>query len=219
MMKKLLVLMLVLGLSSAVNAALLDPQLWVAGPYSNSGYVPVQADYRDATDVTLVPCEYLWVGVYNWKQGTVADSRKDNFMLGTVEPTPDTSWTGSYKMYAGVAGNNGNDGLHPGLGEPLVDSCPVNEYYGVNDFGGGLVLDTWYLQLTEALPNAGTFNDIGVLDAKQLHCDQAFSIDVVGIYNPTTLARLDKVTIHQVPEPATLVLLGLGGFFLHRRKK
>jgi hypothetical protein len=218
MMKKLLIFMLVLGLVSAVNAALVDPQLWVAGPYPVKGTIPAQGEYRDATDVTLVPCQYLWIGVYNWKQGTKADSRKDNFMLATVEPSPDTSWTLNYVMYAGGVGNNGNDGLHPGLGEPLVDLCPENEYYGVQDFGGGLVLDIWYLQLTEAMPNAGTFNDIGVLDAKEIHCDRAPSVDVVVLYDPTTLAPLDSVTIHQVPEPATIALLGLGGLLLRRRR-
>lgn len=42
--------------------------------------------------------------------------------------------------------------------------------------------------------------------------------DVVVTLADSDLAVLDAVTIHQIPEPLTLGLLGLGGLFLRRRR-
>jgi hypothetical protein len=202
MMKKLLVFMLVLGLASLANATINGVSLRVAGPYhGDSTYIPMQSEYQDVTDITLEPCDYIWIGVYNPIDGTPGTNmQKDNFMLGIVEPSPDTSWTGAYKMYV----------------PPLVPGCPENEYYDVIDFGGGIVLDVWYLQLTDGSPT--TANLAGILDAKQLHCDEPFSTDVVQLWDADLTGVLDSVTIHQVPEPATIALLGLGGLLLRRKK-
>ena len=64
---------------------------------------------------------------------------------------------------------------------------------------------------------AGTmlFNDI------KLTC-RGFQNAVVSLYNVSdnfdNLILLDTVFIHQIPEPMTLGLLGIGGLFLRRRK-
>jgi hypothetical protein len=83
-------------------------------------------------------------------------------------------------------------------------------------------------------------NDIGtvppgiVLDHFLLHCDDMGDVIVRLVENPNTSAGATLETdgsdlyellagpgiiIHQVPEPMTLTLLGLGGLFLARRKK
>jgi len=83
-------------------------------------------------------------------------------------------------------------------------------------------------------------NDIGtvppgiILDHFLLHCDDMGDVIVKLVENPGTAAgetlETDSsdlfhlnagpgIIIHQVPEPMTLTLLGLGGLFLARRKK
>jgi hypothetical protein len=63
------------------------------------------------------------------------------------------------------------------------------------------------------------------LDNILFHCDaegdviiELWTIEDMGgeLYEGTVL--MDSVIIHQIPEPMTLALLGLGGLFLRRRK-
>jgi hypothetical protein len=98
---------------------------------------------------------------------------------------------------------------------PLVPGCPENEYYDVQDFGGGVFLDVWYLQLTDG--SQSTANLKGILDAKRLFCGGAPCMGVVQLWDVDPMGVLDSVTI--VPEPMTLTLLSLGGLVLLRKRK
>jgi hypothetical protein len=58
-----------------------------------------------------------------------------------------------------------------------------------------------------------------VIDGLVLHCESYEPIgDVTLTLFDVDLNVLDSQVIHQVPEPMTLALLGLGGLFLRRRK-
>jgi hypothetical protein len=105
-MKKILILILVLGLASAADAAINGVSLRVAGPYGDPGYVPVQADYYDVDKIWAIPCEYIWIGVYNPTDGTPGTNmQKGDLLLGTVEPSPEISWTGAYHDVCPTAGS------------------------------------------------------------------------------------------------------------------
>jgi hypothetical protein len=155
------------------------------------------------SELILNPSDYLWIGVHNSIAGNANQMQKGIFMLGIVT-CPDIKWTGNWATYV----------------PPLVAGCPSNEYYGdAVDFNGdgSLFVDLWVLTLTDARPD--TFNGIGVLDAKELHCEGPSWDNVVMLWDGSTGDLLDTIIIHQVPEPATIALLGLGGLFLRRRKK
>jgi hypothetical protein len=198
-MKKLLVLMLVLGLVSVANASISQFSIEVAAGANPPG----QSAYVNVDEITLHPSDMLWIGIYNSVAGVPGAQGKGSFFLGIVEPSPDTSWTGNSYLYI----------------PPLVTGTPGNTYYGVSspdDTGLSYWVDVWQAQLSDG--NPATFNGIGVLDAKQLHCDKAVSDDVVILYDDS-FNVLDTLIIHQVPEPMTMCLLGLGGLFLRRRSK
>jgi hypothetical protein len=55
-----------------------------------------------------------------------------------------------------------------------------------------------------------------VVDGLILHCEAIGDVTLT-LFN-TSLEVLDSQVIHQVPEPMTLALLGLGGLLLRRRK-
>ena len=56
-----------------------------------------------------------------------------------------------------------------------------------------------------------------VVDLLMFHCEGLGDV-TVSVFDSNTGATLDTLTIHQIPEPMTLALLGLGGLFLRRRK-
>ena len=56
-----------------------------------------------------------------------------------------------------------------------------------------------------------------LIDAIKLHCE-GFGEVVLTLFNAADLSQVGQVVIHQIPEPITLSLLGLGGLFLRRRK-
>ena len=57
----------------------------------------------------------------------------------------------------------------------------------------------------------------GVLGTIEFHCEGEGDVQLL-LNDGDTMELLDSLIIHQIPEPMTMALLGLGGLFLRRRK-
>ena len=92
-----------------------------------------------------------------------------------------------------------------GAGAGDFASFVASVYAGYNDFE--------ITQADTAPPDPGP----GVVFEVDLHCEGIGPVDVILYDNAG--AVIDTATITQIPEPATMVLLGLGGLLLRRRRK
>ncbi len=168
-MKKLLVLLMVLGVVSTANAALLLCVDYVIDPPD--------------TAVTLIPSEHATISVYSDAQ-TQANTEVWLTVIGPGE----------------LDITNGTVYGEPSYWERLVDV----------DFN--LFFIDLYLEMEPPPIPEGM-----VVDLLDFHCTGPE--DVILLLGSTPGgSQFDTQVIHQVPEPMTIVLLGLGGLFLRRRR-
>jgi len=221
MMKKLLTLMLVLVLASTANAVVVGSYSLHVAPVAGGPYV-LGVD----SEVTLYPSDYLWIGVNNSVAGQAGADQQCVLYLGIQVPIvggheeidPDTGepyWVNEYGP-ADTVWTGGQIMFKP----PLVPGAPSNEWLGVGEMGTeeGMVAGAWWkLILTDGNPEH--FQGIGVLDAKELHCIGPTSEDTIWLVDSAGGVVLDKLVIHQVSEPMTVMLLGPCGLLLRRRNK
>ena len=114
----------------------------------------------------------------------------DEFYLGIVEVTGGGEWV------------DGTDTIYPAMG----DGATVTPYDS----------DWWYGDtgaFISTLPGQGKWFDVDFM-----------GLDIGDIYiyltDHTSYVIEDAILVHRcVPEPMTIALLGLGGLFLHRRKR
>ena len=131
------------------------------------------------------------VGVWNDTFGPGAG--QDNYLY--IELGGQGGWTGDVGFPA-----------PPGLGGS-------GGHLGLMDLGFGAVD---LVNLNTGIASAADY-DIGVISWADYLAGSS-EVDVTITLLAQDFSVLDTITIHTVPEPVTMALLGLGGLFLRRRK-
>jgi hypothetical protein len=192
MMKKYLVLALVLGVVGLTNASIGGLQISVDGV----------KDYQDGS-LVLRPSDTAILDIWT----DVAISGDAGFFALVVNKGMGEMAGGFVKPeFASYGGLFIYDDAETGGGVPVPQ--------GTNGVWGGV---TVFSLLGEAPIPAGSTIFDGIL----FHCNGE-GPTFVQLYAVSGLdwslgAMLDQVVITQIPEPITMVLLGLGGLFLRKR--
>jgi hypothetical protein len=181
MMKKLLVLMMVLGMATMANATI---QLSVNGIIDGG---------ENVTDITLMPSDTITIDIWN-----DAGQSPINF-TAYLDIYPNN--TGCFDTANARLGDHAGDFPSNFVMDVLGD---IDEYTVYQNWAPGTVTDTE-----------------GAIFLIDLHCLSPDNIVTVELYDERVdegYTIVDTLIIHQIPEPMTLVLLGIGGLFLKRRK-
>ncbi len=120
------------------------------------------------------------------------------------------SWVPSHQeFYLQIEGPGSLD-----ISASTVYGDPGVEYEKVLDLGDGL----YYVDLCIVIPEDPSIpQGMMVADFIELHCEGLGDVTLLFGNTPGG-SEFDTQVIHQIPEPMTIVLLGLGGLFLRRRR-
>lgn len=200
-MKKLIVLFAVLAMVNVASAGLIDIQIASKNGIPITPVKEITVNPTDSLDLDIVytPDEMSLPGVM-----AISKIMTKTPATGGTFDISNLTWPTGYWMNVGTMSK-------------------------VTMLGNGnLLIDTANAQLGSALPGI-------VLDHFLFHCDQVGTVTISLVettesqameslewendYSTAHLDAGDGVIIHQVPEPMTLTILGLGSLFLARRKK
>ena len=194
-MRKLLIFLLVLGLASTASAVsvAIDANLTATVYLSDETTEWDGSDITTSTDLVIIVDSDFTVGY--WTAGAYIVSGLDYGSVAGRGPTAGSpaDYTGSHYDAAG-------------------DLAKVRYYTDGSTYDGFELLAD-----NSAEAPAQAAGDWFVFD---YHCDGIGDV-VISFYDYATSATVaaGSITITQIPEPATIALLGLGGLLLLRRRK
>jgi hypothetical protein len=161
--------------------------------------ISVNGNITGPDSITLTPSDTITLDI--WNDPTV---------------TPDTPQTRNYIAYLDILPNNTGcyDLANARLG-PAAGDFPANFLY--DNLG---TIDEYTMMQNWAPGTVGN-GALGAIFLVDFHCLSPDNVLTINLYDSRVGAGnviVDSLTIHQIPEPITLALLGLGGLFLKRRK-
>lgn len=201
-MKKLIVLFAILAMVNVASAGVVDIVI------SSLNGLPI----NPVSEITIAPTDTINVDViYTPGPGeTIWALSKEVVITGPMTASDATSTPGAPGIITWAPGWNPDLSRVTMLpnGNPLIDTV-------ANDVGlvaPGIVLDH-FLFHCEAIGDV----TIVLVENPNTGAGGSYELDSEG--TPMELLSGPGIIIHQIPEPMTLTLLGLGSLFLARRKK
>ena len=217
-MKKLIVLFAILAMVNVASAGIVDI---VISSLNGDAITPVK-------EITIHPSDTIDMDIIY--QGAVGMS----LFAFSVDAYQDDYQTGG--LTVGTVGPGFAPLTWPtGIWDFTVPSEGANWFSGAKYIGDGSV-GVWGSAAANGLPGGGLTVGVIAVDHILFHCSAVGTV-VIKLREDVDLppggnAEIDSemtgyaisdfgtgVVIHQVPEPMTLTLLGLGSLFLARRKK
>ena len=209
-MKKLLILMLVLGLTASANAVLVTFDA-SAEPGCGHGYdrdvLPGSTVVVEITADTAVSAGYL---VSITESTTSAAGMANATAVGALHTGFDNAGTNN----TGIL-RNMNTNYQAPVRYMLIDRIVGGIVSGSPAIAAGQVLYSFEV----LIPEDAVFCDTWTIDAaigfgaiSPPPAGYSHTVDAAAQVPTVTL------TLHAIPEPMTIALLGLGGLFLRRRK-
>jgi len=191
MMKKLIVLMLILGVTSWANAALLISVDGVVDPPDSQ--------------VTLVESQHAVIDI--WSDGGEPQSPVAVALI--VQDKGMLDATNAQMLYQGSLSDVYN------IEEPELSDWIA----GLAECGYPGVTSVVLTELADGAVPPLPITEGKVVDLIDFHCTGEGEA-ILTLLDPDDPTHVyDTQVIHQVPEPATIALLGLGGLFLVRRRR
>jgi hypothetical protein len=154
-------------------------------------------DPAESSDIILQPTDTIWIGIHN-------DTADDQYQIGVamVEDNYGAyngSWTGNYVW-------NPNYTTADPQPRPAFFTSYVPPY------------NLAYIAVYNTAPGVESFPP-GVGFGFEFHCDVIGPV-IIQIWDLEAGGQVvDELIIHQIPEPMTMALLGLGGLGLLRRRR
>jgi PEP-CTERM motif-containing protein len=226
-MKKILALLLVFGLASVASAGIINVVTVGTGSMGHAGTINDPLDISETIEIKIVMPQTLYPGWPSYNGALLSSMDLDLHVAGPG--TLDASeYVGKAEPYSPVI--NGHANIAPfivqdnGSADPLdwfiadgldrmggVATNPVDSSLGDQDLVWGLIFhcDGYGEVLLDLTLN-------GLTEIAEFKTPTG---DPFEGWRPIMEEELGDLVIHQIPEPVTMTLLGLGGLALIRRRR
>jgi hypothetical protein len=193
MMKKFLVLIMVLGMATMANAGI---------------QISVNGNISGPDEITLTPSDTITLDIWNTAGGPPPPNAPRNF-IAYLDILPNN--TGCYDLALPRLD------IYNAVSNPTGASGDFPSNFIFNQLEGNI--DEYTVNQNWAPGTPGEV--VGAIFLVDFHCLSPNNVLTIQLYDSRVgdgMVVVDSLTIHQIPEPMTMALLGLGGLFLKRRK-